>query len=154
MNMQCRHIMPNGLKCRAIALKYQPFCYFHNRMHGFASRPAPAPGEPLKLPFLEDRSSIRIALAQILDGLGSAQLDPRRAGLFLYALQIATQNVDRKHDIVPKESVHSVTRTAAGDELGPEAGFCDIPDDCDTCPERDTCEDCPTEDEEDDEDED
>jgi hypothetical protein len=138
---ECRHIMPNGVKCHAPALLGKPYCYFHTRLHGLAARPARTPEEPLKLPILEDRSAIQIALAQILDALGSAQLDPRRAGLFLYALQIASQNVERRQDIVPITAVHSMTHTSGGDELDPEISTCPYPSDCSTCDIRDDCED-------------
>ena len=70
-----------------------------------------------------------MALAQVLDGLGSSQLDPRRASLFLYAFQIASQNLERDSDIVPGTVAHSVTRTSHGEELGPEANICEIPSD-------------------------
>jgi hypothetical protein len=139
MYSECRHIMPNGWKCSAPALRGKPFCYFHTRLHGFAAKPAAAPGAPLKLPILEDRSAIQVALSQVLDALGSSQLDPRRAGLFLYALQIASQNVDHRCDIIPCTTVHSITHTAAGDELGPEVVNCDIPEDCSTCDETESC---------------
>ena len=149
---ECRHIMPNGRKCRAPALRGNPYCYFHTRLHRVAAAPPRAPDEPLKLPILEDRSAIQLALAQILDALGSAQLDPRRAGLFLYALQIASQNVERNVDIVPITAVHSITRTSGGDELGPKTPTCPYPFECATCDVADGCPDY--EPEEDDEEED
>jgi len=133
--------MPNGRKCHSPALLGQPYCYFHTRLHLVAAAPPRAPGDPLKLPILEDRSAIQIALAQILDALGSAQLDPRRAGLFLYSLQIASQNVERDEDIIPITAVHSVTHTAGGDELGPEKSTCPYPFDCSTCDVLDGCPD-------------
>ena len=145
----CRHIMPNGCKCHSPALRGKPFCYFHTRLHGLAAKPAAAPGAPLKLPILEDRSAIQVALAQVLDALGSSRIDPRRAGLFLYALQIASRNVERDCDIVPITTVHSITHTDTGDELGPEIKKCEPPEDCSDCDKRDTCPDYePEEDEE------
>jgi hypothetical protein len=146
---ECRHIMPNGSKCRAPALRGQPYCYFHTRLHTYAAAPARAPDSPLKLPVIEDRSAIQIALAQVFDALGSSQLDVRRAGLFLYGLQIASQNVERRQDIVPITAVHSITQTDAGDVLGPQTTTCPYPFKCDTC---DVAEGCPDfEEEEDDE---
>jgi hypothetical protein len=138
---ECRHIMPNGSKCRAPALGDKPYCYFHTHLHRVASAPPRAPDEPLKLPVLEDRGAIQIALAQILNALGSGQLDPRHAGLFLYALQIASQNVERALDIIPMSAVHSMTVTAGGDELGPKASTCPFPCNCSTCDVRDGCKD-------------
>jgi hypothetical protein len=149
---ECRHIMPSGVKCHAPALSGKPYCYFHTRLHGLAERPAPAPEEPLKLPILEDRSSIQIALTLILDGLSSSQLDPKRAGLLLYGLQIASQNVDRKRPIVSISSVHSISQTPEGDDLGPEKRICPFPSHCDQCDVSEGCEDYePEEDDDDDE---
>jgi hypothetical protein len=104
--------------------------------------------DTIQLPVLEDRSAILIALSKVLNGLASGRLDPRRVGLFLYGLQIATQIVDRKSDIVPSRTVDSVTQTDTGEELGPEKQMCND-ENCPDCPERDTCEFCNLEEEDD-----
>jgi hypothetical protein len=146
--------MPNGSKCHAPALTGKPYCYFHTRLHTMAAAPTPAPGDPLKLPILEDRSAIQIAIAQVFDALGSSQLDPRRAGLFLYGLQIASQNVERQVDILSVAAVHSITQTPDGDELGPVVRTCPFPCDCSTCDVSDGCEKCDLDQDEDEEEED
>jgi hypothetical protein len=125
MYLKCRHIMPNGVRCESPALKGKPFCYFHTRLHQVPRVTAPSAEEPLKLPLLEDRSAIQMAVTQILEALGSSKLDPRRAGLFLYGLQLASQNVERNCDIHPHSTVQSITRTRNGDELAPEVLVCD-----------------------------
>ena len=66
---------------------------------------------------------------------------PRRAGLSLYGIQIASQNVERNPLIIPITTVESITHTDTGDELGPPERICDTPEDCATCAERDTCQD-------------
>jgi hypothetical protein len=138
--------MPNGAKCQSPALRDKPYCYFHTRLHRFTAEPLGVM-ESLRIPVLEDRSAIQIALAQVLDALCSGRIDARRAGLLLYAIQIASQNVERKFDIIPSSTVESITITDSGKELGPEERICD-PDDCATCADRDTCEDsCLEEDE-------
>jgi hypothetical protein len=146
--------MPSGVKCHAPALIGKPYCYFHTRLHGLAGRPAPTPDEPLKLPILEDRSSIQIALAQVLDSLGSSNLELRRAGLALYAIQIASQNVDRKRTIVSISSVHTISQTPEGDDLGPERRICPFPSHCDQCDVSEGCEDYEPEEDDDDGEED
>jgi hypothetical protein len=148
---ECRHIMPNGCKCNAPALRGKPYCYFHTRLHTYAKAPPRAPEEPLKLPVLEDRSAIQLALAQVFDALGSSRLDPRRAGLFLYGLQIASQNVERRGFIVPILAQHTVTQSASGDDLGPDLSTCPYPFKCFTC---DVAEGCPKYDPDDQEEED
>ncbi len=121
MSHECRHIMPNGAKCQSPALRDKPYCYFHTRLHRFTAGPIGVM-ESLRLPVLEDRS----------------------------AIQIASQNVERKFDIIPSSTVESITLTDTGEELGPVEHICD-PDDCATCADRGTCEDYePEEDEQED----
>ena len=146
---ECRHIIPSGAKCRAMALRAKPYCYFHTRLHRFTAAPSPGPMDSIKIPVLEDRSAIQIAIAQVLDALCSSRLDPKRAYLFLYAIQIASKNVERKFDIIPSSTEEDVTQTDTGEDLGQEVRICH-PDDCATCSERDTCEDCEPDEEEDD----
>ena len=151
MFLECRHIRHNGLKCEAMALREKAYCYYHMRMHERRARPAPKPDDPIKLPVLEDRSAILTALAEILDALGSSRLDERKAGLFLSALRIATQNVDHHKDIVSMRAVHSMSSTAAGDELGPAVITCPPLIPCSECDIRDTCKEFrPDDDDEDD----
>ena len=148
---ECRHIMPSGAKCRAMALRAKPYCYFHTRLHRFTAAPPPGPMDSIKIPIIEDRSAIQIAIAQVLDALCSSRLDPKRAYLFLYAIQIASKNVERKFDIIPSSTEEDVTQTDTGDDLGEQVRVCGL-DECTTCSERETCEDCePDEEEEDDE---
>jgi hypothetical protein len=151
MYYECRHIMPNGARCHSPSLKGAHFCYFHTRLHHLANAPAPSADQPLKLPILEDRSAIQVALSQILGALGSEKLDPRRAGLFLYGLQIASQNVERNMGVIATKTVESITHTREGDELAPERQVCYSGDPCSTCPDRDVCDLCePDEEEEED----
>jgi len=141
MRKECRHIKPNGRQCESPALHGTPYCYFHTRLHRLAAAPPSAPDAPLKFPILEDRSAIQLALAQVFDALGSSRIDPRRAGLFFYGLQIASQNVERGTTIVSRLAVPTMTVTPSGDELAPEASYCWMSDHCYNCDQRDTCED-------------
>lgn len=140
MYTECRHIKANGLKCYSPSLKGKPYCYFHTRLHNLARAPRPAPDEPINLPVLEDSATIQLALTQILQGVGSKNLDPRRAGLCLYALQIATQHVDRNQLEFPHDIVRSLTQSPEGDELAPQKHVCGKGEDCDDCPDLHTCE--------------
>ncbi len=144
--------MPNGAKCHSPALRGKPYCYFHTRLHRFTAQPPITPDGILRFPVLEDRSAIQIALAKVLDALCYSRIDPRRASLLLYGLQIASQNVERYVDIVPITAVPSLTLTRDGEELAPEKRVCEPPEDCSTCNKRDDCEDYePEEDEEEEE---
>ena len=81
-----------------------------------------------------------------MDASLSSRLDARRTGLLLYALQIASQNIDRRSSPEDSGTVHSMTVTGEGDELAPEKEICE-PADCAGCNRRDTCKDCDPEEE-------
>jgi hypothetical protein len=113
---QCRHIFTDGRRCASPTLRsprgHEPFCYYHHTTRGAASMTPPeTSGVPhsrgvssrvgggrrstFTLPLPEDPSSIQHALGQVLQMIASNQLDPRRAGLLLYGLQIASLNLKR-----------------------------------------------------------
>ena len=135
----CRHIKTNGRRCQSPALSESAYCYFHSRVHTMAKAKSTI-WDNINLPVLEDSASIQVAISQIVGGLLSSRLDARRTGLLLYALQIASQNIDRKSYHPDSEIVRSMTVTDEGDELAPEEEVCE-PDDCATCDRRDTCDD-------------
>lgn len=151
MYKECRHIKSDGTKCQSHALTGKPFCYFHTRLHGLASKPSTV-FDTIEIPVLEDRSAIQLALSQVLSALGSSRLDAKRAGLYLYGLQIASQNVDRRRDIVPGTTVETITSNPDGDEMAPEQIVCDRENGCCDCTEKEICEDYEPEDEEEEED--
>ncbi len=150
MYFECRHIMPNGARCHSPALSEKDYCYYHNRLHQRAKSSVPSgarsaksstPEEPLKLPLIEDRSAIQVALAQIFDALSSGKIDRPTAAIYLAGLRIASQAVERKQDILPFRSVQSVFLTREGDEVAPKLRVCESSDLCATCDLRDTCKD-------------
>jgi hypothetical protein len=151
MSSECRHIMPSGVKCHAIALKGKPYCYAHTRLHRFTAAPPSDPMDTIQLGVLEDRHAILIAIAKVTDALCSGRLDTRRAGILLYSIQLATQNVD-KSPVIPHETVEFMTETDTGEELGPANYICDD-NKCAACPERHTCELCEIDEDEEEEEE-
>jgi hypothetical protein len=94
----CNHLKEDGVYCASPALHNQNFCYFHlnirarrlqmarTRMRGESCR--------LQLPVLEDMHAVQIALTQVLDALADDRIDPKRAGLMLYALQQSATNLN------------------------------------------------------------
>src|SRR5580704_17231637 len=87
---QCRHIFTAGHRCGSPTLRNENFCYYHHTTR----KPAPKNRRPLapfdlELPIPEDRAAIQQAIGQVLQRIASNQIDPRRAGLLLYGLQIA-----------------------------------------------------------------
>ena len=76
---------------------------------------------PLELhfPALEDRQSIQLALSMLITALGLNRIEPKRAGMMLYGLQVASANART----LPASYGHIVTTTVrdeSGDELAPD----------------------------------
>jgi hypothetical protein len=142
MHPECRHVLPNGKKCRGMALRNHPYCYFHNSLHRLALQKVTPKGEkderPFELPVPEDQSAIQLSLGMVFKALGANKLDISRAKLFLYGLQIASQNVSHAEHFISKFTVPGVTITKDGQELGPKELGCD-PDDCKECDYRKHC---------------
>jgi hypothetical protein len=135
----CRHIKTDGIRCQSPALGDSAYCYFHVRTHAMAS-PNFIKFDDLKLPLLEDSASIQVALSKITAAFLSSRIDARHTGLLLYALQIASQHIDRSSSLEDPEIVHSMTVTDEGDEMAPEKEVCE-PGDCAGCNRKDTCDD-------------
>jgi len=76
-----------------LALRGKPYCYYHARLHTFVKRPEPSLMEPIKLPVLEDRAPSSLALPRSSTPSALTASPPRSAGLFLYAIQLASQQV-------------------------------------------------------------
>jgi hypothetical protein len=132
MYMACRHIKPNGLRCKSPALKGGQFCYFHAKLHSLGNEPYAKYGN-MRLPLPEDDAAIQLSVAQISDALINGRIDPKRAGQLLYSLQIASQTIDRKQRFWDSETVQSTEQTAAGDDLAPEERICLCTDECKGC---------------------
>jgi len=96
---RCEHLKVNGTQCGSPALRRNHFCYFHKhwqetRIVLNANR-ARRGRAALDLPVLEDANSIQVALMQVMRLILSGQIDPKTAGLLLYALQTASSNLSR-----------------------------------------------------------
>jgi len=139
MFIECRHILPSGLKCKAPALRNRPFCYFHSGLRRFSSGAASVEKEPLILPSLEDLNGIQIALMEVLAAFSHTRIDRRQAGMYLYGLQIATQIAMKTSTHENPSAVRSITCDELGEDLAEEATTCEPPRDCLQCSSRDTC---------------
>jgi hypothetical protein len=78
------------------------------------------------LPAIEDHESIQLALIEVAQALAANQIDTKRAGLLLYALQVASANA--KHVLLSGSGVRSVTYTENGTALGPQEYGWDVED--------------------------
>jgi hypothetical protein len=72
---------------------------------------------PLQIPAADDSASIQLALIQVLQALAANELDPRRAGLLLYGLQVASSNVK---NVILMKTIRSVSYTEEGIPLASE----------------------------------
>jgi len=70
---------------------------------------------------LEDRSAIQRALSEVANAIANNRVDPKRAGLLLYSLQIASQNAKNQAEINGGgKQVREIIQTEDGVDLGPE----------------------------------
>ena len=93
----CQHVRENGTFCASGAVKGRAYCYFHLRVRARRLALAQAQSQEqtwrMELPPLEDMHSVQVGLMQVADALAADAIDPRRAGLMLYALQQAATNL-------------------------------------------------------------
>src|ERR1700675_4087512 len=92
---RCTHIKTNGTQCGSPALRGRRFCFFHKNWQGQRIQLNAQPASPLSftMPVLEDADSVQVALMQVMRLILAGQLDPKIAGLLLYALQTASLNL-------------------------------------------------------------
>jgi len=62
------------------------------------STSATVPAAPFFLPVLEDAASIQLAITQVCEHLLHRRLDPKKAGILLYAMQVASSNLGRLNE--------------------------------------------------------
>jgi hypothetical protein len=92
---QCRHIFIDGRRCGSPCLRQEEFCYYHHttRKPIVGPRRRRSRRSAFQLPLPEDRSAIQSSIGEVLQRIASNDIDPRRAGLLLYGLQIASLNL-------------------------------------------------------------
>ena len=96
---RCEHLKINGTQCGSPALRRNHYCYFHKNwqetrivLNANRARRARA---TLDLPVLEDANSVQVSLMQVMRLILNGEIDPKTAGLLLYALQTASANLSR-----------------------------------------------------------
>jgi len=94
----CDHLKEDGVYCNSPALRGRDYCYFHLNLRGRRLKAARThdlgPGQPINLPFPEDMHAVQVSLFEVLNGLANHRIDPKHAGLMLYALQQAATNLN------------------------------------------------------------
>ena len=130
---QCRHIFTDGHRCGSPCLRNEEFCFYHHTSRAQSrdqSTPAARPGRrkasnrSFSLPLPEDRSAIQASIGIVLRQLAQAELEPRRAGLLLYGLQIASLNLPARPTAAePNATVEEITHDPAHGTLAPATPF-------------------------------
>jgi hypothetical protein len=91
---RCQHVKLNGTQCGSPALRARRYCFFHDKIRREQAKiAASAPAARFTLPLLEDANSVQVALMNVIQMLGSGTIDHKTAGLMLYALQTASNNL-------------------------------------------------------------
>src|ERR1700722_124073 len=116
---QCRHIFTDGHRCGSPCLRGEELCYYHHntRKPTTGARQRRSRRSTFDLPLPEDRSAIQSSIGQVLQRIAANDIDPRRAGLLLYGLQIAILNLpkpqpasrNRNKEDEPVEIVEEIT---------------------------------------------
>jgi hypothetical protein len=121
---RCTHIKTSGTQCGSPALRRRRFCFFHKNWQRQRSQLNAQPAAPLSftIPVLEDADSVQVALMQVMRLILAGQLDPKIAGLLLYAMQTASPNL-RQMKLEPHhlESVVIDPRAVANNGVGDDA---------------------------------
>jgi hypothetical protein len=99
---QCQHIKTNGLQCGSPALREHRFCYFHQRTRDLHHLRKRRPEMRLYVPLLEDANAVQIAIQQVAEAIVEERIDPKRAGLLLFAFQTAACNL-KNTDFEPQK---------------------------------------------------
>ena len=94
----CQQIKLDGEPCRSAALRGKKFCYYH--LHSGpppkdVSNPGVIPQVQFHLPLLDDATSIQATITLVCEHLLHRRLEPKKAGILLYAMQVASSNLSR-----------------------------------------------------------
>ncbi len=103
---QCRHIFTDGHRCASPCLRSQEFCYYHHTTRKPIANPKQRRSRrsTFHLPLPEDRSAIQASIGEVLQRIAANDIDPRRAGLLLYGLQIASLNLPKAQPATQRNS--------------------------------------------------
>jgi hypothetical protein len=85
---RCRWVRQDGTSCASPQMKKHIYCFAHVQM-------MEARALALSLPALEDANAIQIGIMRIQKALIEGTISTKTAGLLLYSMQLALQNVGR-----------------------------------------------------------
>jgi len=115
---QCHHIFPDNARCGSPRMRQEQFCYYHHD----SRRPVARPHERLarrstfSLFTPGSHDAIQESLGELLIRIAANDIDPRRAGLLLYCLQISSANLRTR-----QRAQQTQTPTGEGPAESPQA---------------------------------
>lgn len=103
---RCQHIKTTGAQCGSPALRNEALCYYHSQSRPERVKVKGANGKTSEIlvPAFEDASAIQMTVRQVAVLLLQDKIDSKKAGLLLYALQIASSNLKRMDEEKPRPS--------------------------------------------------
>jgi len=104
---RCRWVRQDGTGCGSPQMKRHIYCFAHKQL-------AEAQALALMLPALEDANAIQIGLMRIQKALIEGTISTKTAGLLLYSMQLALQNV--KNVTFGQAKTEPVTETVDAEE--------------------------------------
>jgi hypothetical protein len=101
---RCQHIKTRGAQCGSPALRKEAFCYYHSQSRPERIKIKGEGGQKAEIlvPVFEDANSIQMTVRQVAILLLQDKIDSKKAGLVLYALQIASSNLKRMDEEKPR----------------------------------------------------
>jgi len=102
---RCQHIKTNGTQCGSPALRNEAFCFNHRESRPERVEVCGEGGQgstPVVVPVFEDASSIQMVVRQVAILVLQGKIDNKKAGLVLYALQIASSNLKHMEGEKPR----------------------------------------------------
>jgi energy-converting hydrogenase A subunit M len=105
VNMRrCEHIRTNGTQCGSPAQREKKRCYQHLRVRPERVKVRGGDGKTSEIvvPLLEDAHSIQMMVRQAMVLMLRGRIEGEMAGRLLYALQIASANLERMREEAPR----------------------------------------------------
>jgi hypothetical protein len=103
---RCQHIKTSGAQCGSPALRNDKICFYH-KQNGTVPAELYIDGDrycdsQIMIPPFEDAHSIQMVLRHVVQLMLQKRINPKDAGLMLYALQIASGNLKQMQAEKPR----------------------------------------------------
>jgi hypothetical protein len=89
----CAQRKANGDPCQSPALRGERFCHYHKLMGMPKINIDNSPSGHAYLPAFEDSVSIQSAISDVCEMMLHRRIEPKEAGILLYAMQVASNNM-------------------------------------------------------------